>query len=84
MEALIGKAAAGELMPSTNTRNLPEKIASDCGLDDMDSVHIALARENEMDVLLSTDKDLYLYKKDCVSKYGIVVKNPVEYVGLSE
>lgn len=28
---------------------------------------------------LSTDKDLYLYKKNCISKYGILVKSPIEY-----
>ncbi len=79
VEALISKIAAQELEPSGNTRRLAEKIARDCGLEDMDSLHIALAIENDIDVFLSTDKDLYLYKKNCISKYGIVVKNPVEY-----
>ncbi len=79
VEALMSRIAVGELVPGENTRALAERIAGDCLLDDMDSVHLALAVENDVDVFLSTDKDLYLYKKDCISKYGIVVKNPVEY-----
>lgn len=42
-------------------------------------MHLALALENGIDLFLSTDKDLYLYKRKCISKYGIVVKNPIEY-----
>ncbi len=79
VEALISRISARQLKPSRKTRGLAEKIARECGLDDMDSVHIALAVENDVDVFLSTDKDLFKYKEDCVSKYGIVVKNPVEY-----
>ncbi len=79
VETLISRIAARELKPSENTKKMAEKIAEDCEIDDMDSVHLALAIENNIHVFLSTDKDLYLYKKDCISKYGIVVKNPVEY-----
>ena len=75
----MSRISARELKPSRNTRELAEKLAKDCGIDDMDSVHLTLAIENGIEVFLSTDKDLYLYKKDCISKYGIVVKNPVEY-----
>lgn len=79
VEMLISRISAEEIRSSKNTRDLAEKIARDCGLDNMDSVHLALAIESGIDVFLSTDKDLYLYKKNCISKYGIVVKNPVEY-----
>jgi len=79
VEALMSRITERELRPSKDTRYLAENIARDCILDDMDSVHLALAIENDVDVFLSTDKDLYLYKKKCIGKYGIVVKNPVEY-----
>jgi predicted nucleic acid-binding protein len=79
VETLINRIAAQELKPSMGTRELAKKIVEDCGLDNMDSAHLALALENGIDVFLSTDKDLYLYKKNCISEYGILVKNPTEY-----
>lgn len=79
VEMLIDRIATLELKPSENTKTLAKKIGEDCGLDHMDSVHLALAIENNIDIFLSTDKDLYLYKRNCISNYGIVVKNPIEY-----
>ncbi len=79
VETLISRIAKRELKPSENTRKLAERIAKYCGTDNMDSVHLALAIENSIDIFLTTDKDLYLYKKNCIGKYGILVKNPIDY-----
>ena len=79
VEMLVNRISSRELKPSKNTREVAEKIARDCELDNMDSMHLALAIENSADIFLTTDRDLYLNKKKCITKYGIIVKNPVDY-----
>jgi predicted nucleic acid-binding protein len=76
VETLIDTVATRGLKPGKITRELAERIAEDCGLDNMDAVHLALAG---ITIFLSTDRELYKDKKECIEEYGIVVKNPVEY-----
>jgi predicted nucleic acid-binding protein len=50
-----------------------------CELDSMDAAHIATAIDNSADIFLTTDNEI-LRKRDCISKFGIIVKNPADYV----
>jgi len=59
VETLIDTVATRGLKPGKITRELAERIAEDCGLDNMDAVHLALAVEKGITIFLSTDRELY-------------------------
>ncbi len=61
---------------SKDVINLAEKIKDDCGLRDVDALHVALACEHA-DVFVTVDKGI-LKKGDCLQKYIIVV-SPVDF-----
>ena len=56
--------------------NLAEKIKDDCGLKDVDALHVALACEHA-DIFVTVDKGI-LKKADCLQKYIIVV-SPIDF-----
>lgn len=45
----------------------------------MDAAHIATAIDSNTDIFLTTDDEI-LKKRDSISKFGIIVKNPADYV----
>lgn len=58
---------------------MAEGIIEACGIDPMDSAHIALAIEGNANIFITTDNGI-LNKGECLSEFGIVVRNPVDYV----
>jgi hypothetical protein len=56
---------------------LAREIMNDCNINAMDALAIAI--ENDAKVFVTTD-DAILNNGDCISKYGIEVKNPIEVV----
>lgn len=52
-------------------------IMKTCAIDAMDALHIAVAIENEAEVIITTD-DIITNKTNCISTYKITVKNPCE------
>jgi predicted nucleic acid-binding protein len=69
-------------LPYTGTMDVVEELAQklidECGLDALDAAHVAVAINGEADTFLTTD-DGILNKGMCVSKFGIIVKNPVDF-----
>lgn len=76
--ALIRKSS----LPFTKARDaieeLARKLIDECGLDSMDAAHVAAAVNGGADTFLTTD-DGILNKSTCISKFGIIVKNPVDF-----
>lgn len=56
--------------------SLAEKIKDDCGLKDVDALHVALACKHA-DVFVTVDKGI-LKKANCLQKY-IIVLSPIEF-----
>ncbi len=76
VESLIKTISDYVVEVSEDVTNLAEKIKDDCGLKDVDSLHVALACEHS-DVFVTVDKGI-LNKAECLQKYIIVV-SPVDF-----
>jgi len=64
---------------SIEVEDLGRRLMEKCGLGAMDAIHIAAAVENGVNIFLTTDDEI-IRKRDCISEFGIMVKNPVEYI----
>lgn len=76
---LILKSATIFAEITGEVEKLAVKLADRCGIGDMDAAHIAAAINNNADIFLTTDDEV-LKKTRCISKFGIIVKNPVDYI----
>ncbi len=63
---------------SDDVERVAAVLMSECGLDDMDAAHVAAAIDSGADIFLTTD-DGILGIGACLSKFGVIVKNPVGY-----
>jgi predicted nucleic acid-binding protein len=59
-------------------KKLAVELADRCDLGNMDAAHIATAIDSNAQIFLTTDDEI-LEKTECISKFGIIVKNPVLY-----
>lgn len=78
IEKMVDEVALEEVKSTENTHEIYEGIARECGLEAVDALHIALSIENKIDFFLTTDDEI-LNRRKCIEKYGIVVRNPIEY-----
>ena len=76
VESLIKTVSDYIVGVKRDTINLAEKIKDECGLRDVDALHVALACEHA-DVFVTVDKGI-LKKADCLQKYIIVV-SPINF-----
>ena len=76
VESLIKTISDYVVEVSEDVTNLAEKIKENCGLKDVDALHVALACEHA-DVFVTVDKGI-LKKAECLQKYIIVV-SPVDF-----
>ena len=79
VSALILKSADMFAEVTGEMERLAADLTSKCRLDSMDAAHIAAAVKGNADVFLTTDDEI-LDRRDCISKFRIVVKNPADYV----
>jgi len=79
ISALIRKSANMFAEVTEEAERLAVDLTNKCKLDSVDSAHIATAVRGNAGVFLTTDDEI-LDKKDCISKFGIVVKNPADYI----
>lgn len=77
--ALIYKSVATFAETTEEVEKLAVELMNKCELDSMDAAHIATAIDNNADIFLTTDDEI-LRKRDCISKFEIIVKNPADYV----
>ncbi len=75
---LIHKSITVFAEASDEIGGLAADLVGKCGLDAMDAAHIATAIDSGADVFVTTDDEI-LDKGDCVSEFGVIVKNPVDY-----
>ncbi|RMF91726.1 MAG: type II toxin-antitoxin system VapC family toxin [Methanobacteriota archaeon] len=78
VERLIDEISDEMIRTTVKTKEVMEDLVSECGLNPVDALHIALAIEHDVDLFLTTDSEI-LNKRDCIEHYGVDVKNPVEY-----
>ena len=76
VEELIKTVSDYIVEVSEDAINLAERIKDNCGLKDVDALHVALACEHA-DVFVTVDKGI-LKKANCLQKYIIVV-SPVDF-----
>lgn len=76
--ALIRRSSSHFTEAMAAIEELASKLIGECGLDSMDAAHVAAAVNGGADTFLTTD-DGILNKSTCISKFGIIVKNPVDF-----
>lgn len=76
--ALIHRSSAQIAGATEAIEGVTQKLQDECGLDPMDAAHVAMAINEGIDIFLITD-DGIVNKSECISKYGIIVKNPVDF-----
>ncbi len=77
--ALVHKSVTSFAETTEEVEKLAMELMNKCELDSMDAAHIATAIDNNTDIFLTTDDEI-LRKRNCISKFGIIVKNHVDYI----
>ncbi len=77
--SLIHKSVATFAETREEVERLAVELMNKCELDGMDAAHIATAIDSSADIFLTTNDEI-LKKRDRISKFEIIVKNPADYV----
>ncbi len=79
VKTLVEISISSFIKITREVEEIAERIIDTCGIDPMDSAHIGLVIEGNANIFITTDNGI-LNKEKCLFKFGIVVRNPIDYV----
>ncbi len=79
VKTLVERSSTHFVKITGEVEEMAERIIDTCGVDSMDSAHIALAIEGNANIFITTDNGI-LNREECLSEFRMVVRNPVDYV----